>query len=104
MDLAELRARLDEIDSSMVELFEKRMDICRQVAEDKIKTGKRILDKERERQKIQTVSSLICSLSVSVYALPIFQRRRYLPPILSAQIVPLTFLTSLPRILRARCL
>lgn len=58
MDLAELRARLDEIDSSMVELFEKRMDICRQVAEDKIKTGKRILDKERERQKIQTVSSL----------------------------------------------
>ncbi len=58
MDLAELRARLDEIDRSMVELFEKRMDICRQVAEDKIKTGKRILDKERERQKIQTVSSL----------------------------------------------
>ena len=58
MDLAELRARLDEIDSSMVELFEKRMDICRQVAEDKIKTGKRMLDKERERQKIQTVSSL----------------------------------------------
>lgn len=58
MDLAELRAKLDEIDSSMVALFEKRMDICRQVAEDKIKTGKRILDKERERQKIQTVSSL----------------------------------------------
>ncbi len=58
MDLAQLRARLDEIDSSIVDLFEKRMDICRQVAEDKIKTGKRILDKERERQKIQTVSSL----------------------------------------------
>ena len=58
MDLAQLRAQLDEIDSSMVELFEKRMDICRQVAEDKIKTGKRILDKEREKQKIQTVSSL----------------------------------------------
>jgi len=58
MDLAQLRAMLDEIDSSMVALFEKRMDICRQVAEDKIKTGKRILDKERERQKIQTVSAL----------------------------------------------
>ena len=61
MDLAELRAKLDEIDSSMVELFEKRMDICKQVAEDKIKTGKRILDKEREKQKIQTVSSLACN-------------------------------------------
>ena len=58
MDLSQLRVRLDEIDSSIVELFEKRMDICRQVAEDKIKTGKRILDKEREKQKIQTVSSL----------------------------------------------
>ncbi len=58
MDLVQLRARLDEIDSSMVALFEKRMDICRQVAEDKIKTGKRILDKEREKQKIQTVSAL----------------------------------------------
>jgi len=58
MDLVQLRAQLDEIDSSMVDLFEKRMDICRQVAEDKIKTGKRILDKDRERQKIQTVSSM----------------------------------------------
>ena len=58
MDLAQLRAQLDEIDGSMVALFEKRMDICRQVAEDKIKTGKRILDKEREKQKIQTVSAL----------------------------------------------
>jgi len=58
MDLAQLRASLDEIDSNIVELFEKRMDICRQVAEDKIKTGKRILDKEREKQKIQAVSAL----------------------------------------------
>ena len=58
MDLASLRQQLDEIDSKMVELFEDRMEICRQVAEDKLKTGKRILDKEREKQKIQTVSSL----------------------------------------------
>ena len=58
MDLLSLRQQLDEIDSKMVELFEDRMEICRQVAEDKLKTGKRILDKERERQKIQTVSSL----------------------------------------------
>lgn len=58
MDLAQLRRQLDEIDSKMVELFEDRMEICRQVGEDKLKTGKRILDKERERQKIQAVSAL----------------------------------------------
>ena len=58
MDLSQLRIQLDEIDSNMVALFEKRMDICRQVAEDKLKTGKRILDKERERQKIQSVCAL----------------------------------------------
>ena len=58
MDLSELRIQLDEIDSNMVALFEKRMDICRQVAEDKLKTGKRILDKEREKQKIQSVCAL----------------------------------------------
>ena len=58
MDLTSLRAQLDEIDSKMVELFEDRMELCRQVAEDKLKTGKRILDKEREKQKIQAVSAL----------------------------------------------
>ena len=58
MDLAELRQRLDTIDSQIVELFEDRMELCKQVAEDKLKTGKRILDKEREKQKIQAVSSM----------------------------------------------
>lgn len=58
MDLAQLRRQLDEIDSKMVELFEDRMELCRQVGEDKLKTGKRILDKEREKQKIQAVSAL----------------------------------------------
>lgn len=58
MDLAELRIQLDEIDRQMVKLYEDRMELCRQVGEDKLKTGKRILDKEREKQKIQAVSAL----------------------------------------------
>ena len=57
-DLAELRVQLDQIDSQIVKLYEDRMDLCRQVGEDKLKTGKRILDKEREKQKIQAVSAL----------------------------------------------
>ena len=58
MDLTELRDTLDGIDSRIVELYEKRMEICAQVAEYKIETGKRVFDKEREQQKLKTVSEL----------------------------------------------
>lgn len=58
MDLAKLREQLDAIDEQMVELYEKRMDVCKQVAEFKIETGKKVFDKERETQKLQKVKSL----------------------------------------------
>lgn len=58
MDLSELRTELDGIDRQIVELYEKRMDVCRQVAEYKIETGKRVFDKEREQQKLKAVSGL----------------------------------------------
>lgn len=58
LDLGQLRVQLDEIDSQLVKLYEDRMELCRQVGEYKLETGKRILDKEREKQKIQTVSAL----------------------------------------------
>lgn len=58
MDLSLLRTQLDEIDKSIVELYEKRMDICGQVAVSKIETGKRVFDKEREQKKLEAVSAL----------------------------------------------
>lgn len=58
MDLLELRQQLDQVDRSIVELFEKRMSICSQVAEYKIETGKAVLDREREKQKIGAVRAL----------------------------------------------
>lgn len=57
-DLAELRTEIDGIDRQIVELFEKRMDICGQVAEYKIATGKKVFDKEREEAKLDTLTSL----------------------------------------------
>ena len=57
-DLAELRLEIDKIDRQMVELFEQRMGISREVAEYKVAVGKRILDKERENQKIEAVKAL----------------------------------------------
>lgn len=58
MDLAAIRNQLDEIDSSMIELFEKRMKLCAEVAEFKIATGKPVFDREREQQKIRSVREL----------------------------------------------
>lgn len=58
MDLLELREQIDEIDAQIVELYEKRMDISKQVAEYKINTGKKVFDKAREEEKLRKVKSL----------------------------------------------
>ena len=42
MDLQEIRGKLDQIDRQFVELLEERLDLCGQVAADKIKTGKAV--------------------------------------------------------------
>ncbi len=58
MDLLDLRNQLDDIDANIVELYEKRMDICAQVAEYKIANGKKVLDRQREQEKLAKVKSL----------------------------------------------
>lgn len=58
MDLLEIRNQLDEIDQQIVVLFEKRMQLCGEVAEFKIETGKPVFDKERENQKIESVREM----------------------------------------------
>lgn len=58
MDLGELRQKLDEIDAQIVELYERRMDVCSQVAAYKIETGKKVFDRVREQEKLSKVKSL----------------------------------------------
>ncbi len=58
MDLLELRNKIDEIDAQIVELYEKRMDICGKVAEYKISVGKKVFDRVREQEKLAKVRSL----------------------------------------------
>ena len=58
MDLLDLRNKLDKLDAQIVELYEDRMELCRQVAEYKISTGKKVFDKQREAEKLATVKSL----------------------------------------------
>jgi chorismate mutase/prephenate dehydratase len=58
MDLLELRDEIDVIDKQIVELYEKRMDLCSQVAAYKIENGKRVFDRQRENQKLDAVARL----------------------------------------------
>ena len=58
IDLQHLRDQLDDIDGQIVHLYEKRMDICREVVEYKIENGKQVLDKEREKSKLQTLKAM----------------------------------------------
>lgn len=57
-DLLELRQRLDRLDEQIVSLYETRMDICKEVAEYKLRTGKRVFDKKRESEKLDKVRAL----------------------------------------------
>ena len=58
MDLGRLREQLDGIDGQIVVLYEKRMDVCRQVAEYKIQNGKKVFDKCREEEKLASVRAM----------------------------------------------
>lgn len=57
--LEELRAQLDEIDNEMVSLYERRMDICKEVGEYKVTAGRKVFDKTREREKLSAVSAKV---------------------------------------------
>lgn len=58
-ELAELREQLDQIDDKIAELYEKRMEICAQVGEYKIKAGKKVFDRQREKEKLADVASKV---------------------------------------------
>lgn len=55
--LLELRDKLDVIDEQIVELYEKRMAICEEVGNIKIDAGRKIFDKQREKEKLATVTA-----------------------------------------------
>ena len=58
IDLSISRQQIDEIDSQIVELFERRMEVANEVAKYKIETGKAVFDKEREEQKLEKLGEM----------------------------------------------
>ncbi len=58
-DLLQIRDEIDQVDSEITALYLKRMQLTSEVAEYKIQTGKKVFDKERERAKLEKLSSLV---------------------------------------------
>ena len=58
MDLGEIRNEIDAIDKNLVEQFEKRMALCREVADYKIKNGMQVLDRNREQEKMNAIADM----------------------------------------------
>lgn len=58
-DLLQIRDEIDQVDSEITALYVKRMQLTSEVAEYKIQTGKKVFDKERERAKLEKLSSLV---------------------------------------------
>lgn len=58
MELEELRGQIDEIDAQIVALYERRMDVCKGVAQYKIENGKKVFDRQREMEKLASVKAL----------------------------------------------
>lgn len=59
--LEELRVQLDKIDNEIVRLYEERMRVCGEVGEYKVKSGKKVLDRQREKNKLADVASKVSS-------------------------------------------
>ncbi len=58
MDLEEIRKNIDSVDKEIIALYEKRMELSKQVAEYKIGTGKPVKDAAREASKLKAAEDL----------------------------------------------
>ncbi len=59
MDLSTHRQAIDQLDKELVSLFQKRMEVCRQIAQYKQENGLPVLDAGREREKLAEVCSMV---------------------------------------------
>lgn len=53
--LEELREQMDEVDDQIVKLYRERMHLCDEIGAYKVRSGVKVLDRQREREKLQHV-------------------------------------------------
>ncbi|MBR2969113.1 MAG: chorismate mutase [Clostridia bacterium] len=57
--IEKLRARIDEIDNEIADLFNERMNVVKEIGEEKAKSGKAVVDHGREKSVINRVCSRV---------------------------------------------
>lgn len=57
--LGELRHELDEIDDQIAALYQRRMEISGEVGQFKVETGRKVFDRQREKDKLTDVTSKV---------------------------------------------
>ena len=59
-----LREKLDSIDDQIAALYEQRMNVCGQVGEYKVKAGRKVFDRQREKEKLADVASKVSAILI----------------------------------------
>jgi len=72
--LDEIRKDINEIDKELVRLFEKRMGIVGEIAENKIETGKAVYDSKREQEVIKRALNYSDNKSFTNYTKEFFEQ------------------------------
>ena len=54
--LEELREQMDEVDDQIAKLYRERMHLCDEICAYKVRSGVKVLDRQREREKLQHVT------------------------------------------------
>ena len=58
-DIRNIRAEIDDIDSQLTQLFQRRLEIVKQVAESKHERGAPVTDPARERDILSRVTAAV---------------------------------------------
>ena len=66
MNLADYRKQLDRIDAEILQLFEERMNVVREIGIWKKQNGIPVLDAGREAEKLETLKSLLANSQTGV--------------------------------------
>ncbi len=70
-DLSNLRDKINEIDSKIIELWKERMELCLSVAEYKKENNLPVLDAQREKELLDRIKNMagdeLGDYSVSLY-------------------------------------
>ena len=73
MTIDQLRNKIDAIDAEMIQLFESRMKIVKDIGELKKRNQSNVLDQNREAQVISKVVSRLQNKTLEPYVIQLFE-------------------------------